>query len=69
MAEAANPPLPPIELEGITALYGDESSDVDIVILHGLNGHPQNTWTHDTKFFWPWELKTKVKNARVMLWV
>lgn len=38
-----------------------------IVILHGLNGHPQSTWTHDSKFFWPWELKNKVKNARVMV--
>ncbi|EEU40088.1 uncharacterized protein NECHADRAFT_76027 [Fusarium vanettenii 77-13-4] len=66
-AEAADPPVPSIEREGITVLYGDENSEVDIVILHGLNGHPQSTWTHDSKFFWPWELKNKVKNARVMV--
>ncbi|KAI8679350.1 hypothetical protein NCS57_00213000 [Fusarium keratoplasticum] len=67
MAEVANPPVPSIEREGITVLYGDENSKVDIVIRHGLNGHPQSTWTHETKFFWPWELKNKVKNARVMV--
>jgi hypothetical protein len=36
------------------------------VFIHGLNGHPQKSWTHSTGFFWPWELQTKLKHSRVL---
>ena len=38
------------------------------VLLHGLNGHPQQTWTAATGFFWPWEIRTELKNSRMMLY-
>jgi len=33
---------------------GDEGTQyqVDIVAIHGLNGHPRNTWTHSDKTLW-----------------
>lgn len=36
------------------------------VFVHGLNGHPKNTWTHGNGFFWPWELRKEFTKARVM---
>ena len=38
------------------------------IIVHGLNGHPTHTWTHSNGFFWPWNLKAHLKNARVMVY-
>ena len=37
-----------------------------IVFVHGLNGHPKNTWSHGNGFFWPWELRNVLNKARVM---
>ena len=37
------------------------------MFIHGLNGHPQHTWTHSKSgFFWPWELRNELKRSRVM---
>jgi len=39
-----------------------------IVFVHGLNGHPEETWKHfTTDFLWPWEIQNHVSDARVML--
>ncbi|KAH0559860.1 hypothetical protein GP486_003625, partial [Trichoglossum hirsutum] len=39
------------------------------IIIHGLNGHPQETWEHKaTKFYWPWELRHKLPYARVIVY-
>ncbi|KAL2044714.1 hypothetical protein N7G274_002488 [Stereocaulon virgatum] len=40
---------------GITVLYEPEdegSHEVDIVLVHGLFGHPKNTWTYDLPRGW-----------------
>ncbi|CAI7624444.1 unnamed protein product [Penicillium manginii] len=58
---------PPIIRNGFTILYGDSNSKIDLVFLHGLNGHPKSTWTHNTTdFFWPWELRRHIPDARVL---
>lgn len=33
-----------------------ESARVDLVLVHGLHGSPETTWTSDTGVFWPSEL-------------
>lgn len=61
-------PSPPIRRSGITILCGDARSVVDIVLLHGLNGSPEKTWAHpSTGFFWPWDLRKRIPDARVLL--
>jgi len=44
-----------------------------IVVLHGLNGHPQRTWTagkpgKSCNFYWPWELRRYLDNVRVIMY-
>ena len=44
---------------------------VSIVFLHGLNGHPENTWTYkegEESFYWPWELRKYFENLRVIVY-
>ena len=41
---------------GLTPVYQDESPEVDIVLVHGLNGHPRTTWTAANGVFWPADL-------------
>ncbi|SPN97805.1 uncharacterized protein DNG_01317 [Cephalotrichum gorgonifer] len=61
-----NPPV--VRRNGITVLSGNSQSLVDVVVLHGLGGCPSETWRHHaTGFFWPWELRNDVADARVML--
>ncbi|KAK7745916.1 hypothetical protein SLS53_002635 [Cytospora paraplurivora] len=46
----------------ITAVYTHPDAKVDIVLVHGLNGEPQKTWTAKTKnggVFWPADLLPK----------
>jgi hypothetical protein len=49
---------------------GDGAHDlaVDIVFVHGLNGHPYNTWTaQESGVFWPRDLLPKsLPNFRVL---
>ncbi|KAG7042875.1 LipA and NB-ARC domain-containing protein [Colletotrichum scovillei] len=47
----------------ISAVFTHPDASVDIVLVHGLNGHPKNTWTssssssqHDEGVFWPTDL-------------
>lgn len=36
-------------------------------MVHGLGGNPSSTWKHESGYFWPWELRNFVPDARVML--
>lgn len=39
------------------------------MIVHGLNGHPERTWTHpSSQFYWPWELRVHLPDTRVMVY-
>ena len=60
---------------GLTQVYtprGDERKFVDVVFVHGLNGHPENTWTSEkSKVFWPVQLLPPViqeDNARILVY-
>lgn len=42
---------------GLTKVWSPPEPLVDIVFVHGLNGHPYNTWsTHNPEIFWPTDL-------------
>ena len=40
---------------GLTQVYCSEKPLVDIVFVHGLNGHPHKTWS-TSNVFWPADL-------------
>lgn len=43
---------------------------MDIVLVHGLNGHPRDTWTASNGVFWPTELlPATLRQARVRILV
>ncbi|KAK3984467.1 hypothetical protein QBC44DRAFT_388270, partial [Cladorrhinum sp. PSN332] len=54
---------------GFTKLVpGGPNCNLDIVFLHGLRGHPIDTWS-DGQVCWPRDLlKDDVKNARIVSW-
>lgn len=39
-----------------TAVYTHPEAKVDVVLVHGLNGDPQRTWTAPNGVFWPTDL-------------
>lgn len=39
-----------------TAVYTHSHAEVDIVLVHGLNGSPEKTWTASNGVFWPLDL-------------
>ena len=42
---------------GLTQVYcSPEKPQVDIVLVHGLNGHPYKSWATDSGVFWPADL-------------
>lgn len=51
---------PSVKPFGLTQVYAPprgEIPTVDIVFVHGLNGHPENSWTSKTSgCFWPVDL-------------
>lgn len=62
--------LPAVSV-GLTVLYpeGDDNAAlVDIITIHGLSGHPQNTWTNfDTQHYWPSNsLPEDIPKSRIM---
>ncbi|KAF2268869.1 hypothetical protein CC78DRAFT_510110, partial [Lojkania enalia] len=60
-------PIAAIRREGLTILSESEIDQVDIIILHGLNGHPYKTFAHEESgFYWPAELVNSVPKSRVM---
>ncbi|KAF2732491.1 hypothetical protein EJ04DRAFT_513855 [Polyplosphaeria fusca] len=68
VSTTSNTPGTYIALNGLTVLTGEEEKSVDVVIVHGLNGSPDTTWTHANGFYWPKVLGQKVSNARVMVY-
>ena len=47
------------------------STDESIVFVHGLNGHPQKTWTASNGTFWPRDLlpaNLGEVRARILVW-
>ncbi|KAI3322074.1 ankyrin repeat-containing domain protein [Xylariaceae sp. AK1471] len=57
-----------IRREGLTVIHDPSGPKLDIIILHGLDGHPWRTF-HDeeTGFFWPSDLHRVVPHARIMV--
>ncbi|KAK6592453.1 LipA and NB-ARC domain-containing protein [Botrytis cinerea] len=60
----------------VTEVYAHPQAEVDIVLVHGLNGHPQHTWTAKNGIFWPTALlpvtfssKDPNKSAKVRILV
>ena len=57
---------------GVTEVFrSDNSEHVDIVFVHGVNGHPYYTWNSEkNKVFWPAQLLPSTieeKNARMLV--
>lgn len=43
-----------------------DTFDVDVIAIHGLNGHPRETWTHADRVFWLEDLLPKaLPGARI----
>lgn len=38
------------------------------VFLHGLNGDPERTWTHENGFYWPSRIAKDIPGSRVMVY-
>ncbi|KAH3949938.1 hypothetical protein HBI56_098910 [Parastagonospora nodorum] len=57
-------------ISGLLELYRPENPTVDIVAVHGLNGHPLTTWTTEkTKKLWLKDkelLPNNLKSARIL---
>ncbi|KAJ8063490.1 hypothetical protein OCU04_007366 [Sclerotinia nivalis] len=60
----------------VTEVYAHPEAEADIVLVHGLNGHPQHTWTAKNGIFWPTALlpvtfssKDPTKSAKVRILV
>ncbi|KAK3989083.1 ankyrin repeat-containing domain protein [Cladorrhinum sp. PSN332] len=58
----------PIRREGITVLSDPPECQFDIVVIHGLNGSPRDTFLDKaTGFYWPTDLASTFPNARIMV--
>lgn len=54
-----------------TAVYTHQQAKADIVLVHGLNGHPQRTWTAANGVFWPADLlpaSLKNEHANILVY-
>ncbi|KAI0882898.1 uncharacterized protein GGS22DRAFT_169040 [Annulohypoxylon maeteangense] len=57
-----------IRRDGLTIVHEPAAAEIDIFILHGLNGSPTTTFQSErTGFFWPEDLGTWLPNARIGL--
>ncbi|KAI9847286.1 MAG: hypothetical protein M1837_002873 [Sclerophora amabilis] len=55
----------------ISEVFCPDEPEVDVVFVHGLNGHPRNTWTSKNGVFWPAQLLPKslnTVNARILVY-
>ncbi|CZT01681.1 uncharacterized protein RCO7_01901 [Rhynchosporium graminicola] len=74
---------PPLHMQGsaikpedikryeVTEVYTHPDAKVDIVLVHGLNGNPRNTWTAPNGVFWPSQLlpaSLKSFQARILVY-
>lgn len=57
---------------GLTEVYCPNDPEVDVILIHGLNGHPHDTWTtKNPEVFWPEQLlphNLKKEQARVLVY-
>lgn len=54
----------------VTVVYAHPEAVVDIVLVHGLMGHPRKTWTAKNGVFWPTELLPQtLKGTKVRILV
>ena len=55
---------------GLNEVYSPADPLVDVVLVHGLNGHPYNTWaTKKPEVFWPADLlpqDTRPERCRIL---
>lgn len=52
-------------------MYSPPDANVDVVLVHGLNGHPEKTWTAKSGVFWPTDLlpaSLKGAKARILVY-
>ncbi|KAJ5046285.1 uncharacterized protein L3040_003532 [Drepanopeziza brunnea f. sp. 'multigermtubi'] len=69
MGSAIN--LDDIKRYEVTEVYCHPDAKVDIVLVHGLNGNPRNTWTAPNGVFWPSQLlpaSLKSHQARILVY-
>nr|CEG04690.1 unnamed protein product [Fusarium clavum] len=62
---------PEISRYETTAVYTHPEAKVDIVLVHGLNGQPDSTWTASNNVFWPLDLlpaALKDSHANIMVY-
>lgn len=62
---------PPIKRFEVTCVHSPPDANVDIVLVHGLNGHPEKTWTAKNGVFWPTDLlpaSLKGAKARILVY-
>ncbi|KAH8587436.1 hypothetical protein B0O99DRAFT_601687 [Bisporella sp. PMI_857] len=55
----------------VTEVYSHPDAKVDVVLVHGLNGDPRNTWTAKNGVFWPTQLlpaTLKSVKARILVY-
>lgn len=56
----------------VTEVYSHPDAQVDVVLVHGLNGHPRGTWTaKNGGVFWPSQLlpvSLKSAQARILVY-
>lgn len=56
----------------LTEVHKPDHANVDIVFVHGLNGHPQQTWTSEkSHIFWPADLLPPIledEKARILVY-
>ncbi|KAG8529142.1 uncharacterized protein KY384_005777 [Bacidia gigantensis] len=72
-SSGGNPEMEEIQDYGLTQVYSPiGGGKVDIVFVHGLNGHPKKTWTAEkSKLFWPAQLLPPIleeSKARILVY-
>jgi len=50
----------PVKPFGLSQVYVPREPTVDIVFVHGLNGHPHDSWTSNSGCFWPVDLLPEI---------
>ncbi|KAI1210264.1 P-loop containing nucleoside triphosphate hydrolase protein [Annulohypoxylon truncatum] len=71
-SSAASRSLPTTDVgwpHGLEVVYEGPEASLDIVAIHGLNGHRENTWTADNDVHWLRDLLPKdLPNVRILTW-